>query len=974
MAFSASEGDVGSTSSNGVWLCPFRNFHECKDGKPGSSGYNRLIAHFQQFHFKDDRKESLQDALSKDLDLFSNVGETLRVFGYWLCGRCMKTHALSRGCHHPDGIFMFSRKYGSDEDFVVGIPRPQDSGMVFELRTPQGVTGDVALLERFFSLPVRTVKSIPPSCRLAFAQALTGAIHTVVASPGTVENWVKLLLLPRCTLKVVKPSSRQERRSGNRKSLQCDSILRALAMWKESSGFEVLVNSLLADSGEDVVRGGEAHREIAEEVSPNIRQCLRKVSDGHFTAAVKVLCSSGVAPRGESTMQALIDKHPFAPPPNLLSAPLSQPALSVDEDCVHRCVKSFPKGTSCGRDGLRAQHLLDALSGEGSATASGLLTAITNVVNVWLEGLCPRVLADFVASAPLTPLLKPDNGIRPIAVGAIWRILVSKVAMKKVGKEVVKYLGDYQFGVGVPNGAEAVLHSANRFLNSFHSDGSLAMLTVDFSNAFNLVDRSVLLHEVHRHCPSIFPWVQFLYAQPARLYVGNDRIGAFTGVQQGDPLGPLLFALALHPLVLQVQENCKLPFHAWYLDDGTVIGDAVQVAKALDIISSEGPALGLRLNIRKTEIFWPTCNGVKVRPGLFPSEIGRPERGVKLLGGAVSRDASFISGLAAKRATRAVEIMGLLPSLRDPQSELLLLRSCMGVAKLLFGLRTCQPPFVDDVVSCFDKGLREAIEDIVVCGGPFFGELQWRIATLPMRLGGLGLLSARDVAANAFVASRSQSWELQDHILRNSGVANTDPDYASTLERLQESLPNSDLGGFSNKDTAPKKPQKTLANALCCRIAQRLGEDFHLSPRQKAVIECLQRPHAQDFLTVIPIEGLGQRMLAVEYWSILKYRLMIPMFPNDETCPVCRKACLDKYGEHALHCRELPGFKYRHDFVRDTLMDILRRAGISAKKEAPVNFLTDPSEGRSTLRPADVLVFGWEGGKHACVDLTGVSP
>ncbi|MFS8029942.1 putative exostosin [Helianthus anomalus] len=88
-------------------------------------------------------------------------------------------------------------------------------------------------------------------------------------------------------------------------------------------------------------------------------------------------------------------------------------------------------------------------------------------------------------------------------------------------------------------------------------------------------------------------------------------------------------------------------------------------------------------------------------------------------------------------------------------------------------------------------------------------------------------------------------------------------------------------------------------------------------------------------------------MSAVEYRSSLKYRLMIPMFPNDETCSVCRKACLDKYGEHALHCRELPGFKYRHDFVRDTLMDILRRAGISAKKEAPVNFLTDPSEGRS---------------------------
>ena len=39
-----------------------------------------------------------------------------------------------------------------------------------------------------------------------------------------------------------------------------------------------------------------------------------------------------------------------------------------------------------------------------------------------------------------------------------------------------------------------------------------------------------------------------------------------------------------------------------------------------------------------------------------------------------------------------------------------------------------------------------------------------------------------------------------------------------------------------------------------------------------------------------------------------------------------------------------------------------------------MNFLTDPTEGRSTLRPADILIFGWVGGKHACVDLTGVSP
>ncbi|KAL4589776.1 hypothetical protein LXL04_002686 [Taraxacum kok-saghyz] len=112
----------------------------------------------------------------------------------------------------------------------------------------------------------------------------------------------------------------------------------------------------------------------------------------------------------------------------------------------------------------------------------------------------------------------------------------------------------------------------------------------------------------------------------------------------------------------------------------------------------------------------------------------------------------------------------------------------------------------------------------------------------------------------------------------------------------------------------------------------------------------------------------------VEYRTILKYRLLIPLFSVDKLCSICRKACLDSFGEHAIHCKNLPGFKYQHDMVRDVLFDVFRRAGISAKKEAPVNFLTDPLEGRSTLRPADILVFGWIGGKHACVDLTGVSP
>ena len=311
------------SNGSGFWPCPFQRFHCCPDGLVGAKGFPRLVAHIKRHHLgTDERRDTLRCAIADDPNLFTSVCEALRVSEQWLCGECMCLHAFSRSCHHEDKVIRFVSGGGDGEGFILGITRPDGENV----DTPSGEVGvDVALLDRVFSLPIKTVKSIPLSCRMAFAQALTAALDKVVAMPDSVEAWVRLLILPRCTLGVFKPVGRQDKRSGNRKSGQCLSIQRSLAQWGDREGFATLVQSLfdqpvrVAPDGSKKGTGNDDECVVA-----NVKQCLRKVADGHFTAAVKVLCSSGVAPLNKNTLEALVAKHPCNPllpclPPFLLS-------------------------------------------------------------------------------------------------------------------------------------------------------------------------------------------------------------------------------------------------------------------------------------------------------------------------------------------------------------------------------------------------------------------------------------------------------------------------------------------------------------------------------------------------------------------------------------------------------------------------------------------------------------------------------
>jgi len=455
-----------------------------------------------------------------------------------------------------------------------------------------------------------------------------------------------------------------------------------------------------------------------------------------------------------------------------------------------------------------------------------------------------------------------------------------------------------------------------------------------------------MLEVVSECAPDLYIFVRTAYENPSYLFCGNSIILSQEGVQQGDPLGPLLFCLTINPMVKKLRSEFKV----FYLDDGSFGGSLQDVLHDVQKVGEMASDLGLELNRSKSELI---CRDDRIREDMLGRVPGLKEVSADtadILGSPIGNTECIDKALQEK--IEMLRRMGDRLDLLQSHDALLLLRHSFSMPKVLYTLRTA-PCFLSSLTEAYDNLLRSILCSITnVC---LDDENAWHQATLPVKTGGIGIRRATQLAPSAFLASAAGCSDLVHQILPSHLLDIPIPGTEAALAIWSQGHDEPPPSG------APSHSQKAWDRPHVQAVYEALLEASP-DPRTRARLLAVATKESGAWLEALPVSSLGLRMDNDVISVAVGLRLGVPLC-EPHICQHCG-AEVDSSGLHGLSCLYSKGRHPRHAAINDIVRRSLASAKVPSHLEPSGLYRSD---GR---RPDGATIVPWKRGKGLVWDAT----
>ena len=358
-----------------------------------------------------------------------------------------------------------------------------------------------------------------------------------------------------------------------------------------------------------------------------------------------------------------------------------------------------------------------------------------------------RHLSAFTA-ARLIPLDK-SPGVRPIAVGEVFRRIIGKAVARVVERDVLDSTAPLQLCVGVPSACEAAIHAMDSL---FRGTDVEAILLVDASNAFNALNRKAAMHNIPVVCPALGRVFENTYRQPCRLFVaGGGEIASQEGTCQGDPLAMAAYAVAVMPLIKRLSDGCPEVTQAWFADDDSAAGRVEQLRRYWGNVLRTGPGYGYHPNPAKTVLLVKPEHFDRAQQLFGGTGVQIRTDGCRYLGGTLG-SVDFRRCFLEAAIGKWEQELSRLCTLAATQPHAAYTTLVKGIlSKWRFTLRALECP--PELFAVLDTVLSDRLLPIL-SGQPGISRELRSFLALPARFGGINIPVVADEAAAEHAASR----------------------------------------------------------------------------------------------------------------------------------------------------------------------------------------------------------------------------